>query len=125
MVPGKRKVKPGPRPSRGDRVFDPTKPAVVYAFRLRVPQGGRSIYKVGYTDNPQKRLSALNAGVRTAVTGWKYEAAQVEFPEFPNADAAYDAEQMAHDLLQGYEIDSEHFETSLSEVLTALELIVL
>ena len=75
------------------------------AYLLELQGGPRKVFKVGYSSDIECRLSALNKGLVTSVTGysWKLVTSQM----FATENQAYVFEQILHARLRQYLIDGE------------------
>lgn len=104
---------PGPSETRS-AVERQCGPGAVYLLALR--GGRRSVFKIGYCSDLGERLGSLNAGLVSAVTGFKWQP--VLSQSFNTEQQAYAFEQRVHARLVARRVadESEIYETTENEI---------
>lgn len=96
---------PGPSKSRSGSETN-HKNGYSYLFKLAGKLGvGSPVFKIGYSNAPERRLAELNRGLLSSVTGYSWEILREQ--KFPNLIEAFTFEQLLHKRLQVHRVDGE------------------
>ena len=94
----------GPGPSTA-RSASEREPSAAFAYVLELVGGQRQIYKVGYSADFEGRITFLNKGLVSSVTGYSWRLAKIQ--SFPSEKLAYSFEQDIHKHLRRFLVDGE------------------